>query len=235
MAILLFLTTTLPTAEKDRSFTVGKPSAPEYGHGLTAREAAEGWISLFDGATAFGWRDGEVENGTLTGGVTTMAFADYEMKAQVVTGGELHVGGQAIGVASGRLNRIVKGRPPSPIRLGPRAAVRTLAIRPLGLASVFNGKDFAGWTVLRHPRLPDDRQATWTVEDGAIHAIGGPGGLELDEHRFGDVVVQLEIETKAPLVNGGVFFRAIAGDFLNGYEAQVFNACYHHDPAQPAR
>ena len=40
---------------------------------------------------------------------------------------------------------------------------------------------------------------------------------------------------RAKLVNGGVFFRSIPGDFMNGYEAQLFNGCYENDPAKPAR
>jgi len=34
---------------------------------------------------------------------------------------------------------------------------------------------------------------------------------------------------------GGVFFRAIAGDFMNGYEVQIHNRCLDNDPAKPFR
>jgi hypothetical protein len=35
--------------------------------------------------------------------------------------------------------------------------------------------------------------------------------------------------------NAGVFFRAIPGDFMNGYEAQVYHRALNGDPARPVR
>ena len=46
-------------------------SGPEHGFGLNAEEAAEGWLSLFDGETTFGWNDASIENGKLRGGTTS--------------------------------------------------------------------------------------------------------------------------------------------------------------------
>ncbi len=63
---------------------------------------------------------------------------------------------------------------------------------------------------------------------------GGPGALEWEPNRFGDLVLQIEARTRDKLVNG-VFFRAVPGDFLNGYEVQIFHACYNRDPAKSAR
>jgi hypothetical protein len=103
------------------------------------------------------------------------------------------------------------------------------------MKSVFDGRDLEGWAVLRHPRRSDEQQTDWRVEDGAIVALGGPGALELQGARYGDLVLQVEARTRARLVNGGVFFRAVPRQFMNGYEAQIFHACYQHDPAQPAR
>ena len=120
------------------------------------------------------------------------------------------------------------------IRLGGGLKVKSLVIRPLNLRSMFNGQDLAGWTVLKHPRLAADRQTKWRVEDGVISAVGGPGALELDG-LYGDIVLQVEARTRARLVNGGVFFRSVPSDFLNGYEVQVFHGCYQGDPGQPAR
>jgi hypothetical protein len=67
-----------------------------------------------------------------------------------------------------------------------------------------------------------------------LHAVGGPGCVELDG-KYGDLVLQVEARMRAKLVNGGAFFRSIPGDFMNGYEAQLFNGCYENDPAKPAR
>jgi hypothetical protein len=112
--------------------------------------------------------------------------------------------------------------------------VKTLLLKPSGLKSAFNGRNLTGWTFIKHPQIAEQRQTQWTVDDGAIHCQGGPGALEL-AGRYGDLVLQIQSRTRARLVNGGVFFRSVPGDFLNGYEAQLFNGCYEQDPAKPAR
>ena len=83
------------------------------------------------------------------------------------------------------------------------------------------------WKVIHHPTLPAGRQTKWeTVErDGktiGVRAVGGPGCLELPG-AYGDFVLQLEVNCRAPRSNAGVFFRARPGDFLNGYEVQILN------------
>jgi hypothetical protein len=90
LALLLGLAAPpLPAAEKEKA----KPNA------LTPKEAAEGWISLFDGETTFGWKTaGEVKaaDGLLVlGGTkqsevrTTAEFRDYDLSL------ELHMEGNA--------------------------------------------------------------------------------------------------------------------------------------------
>lgn len=106
------------------------------------------------------------------------------------------------------------------------------AVSPLALQD-------ADWKVIPHPTLPRERQATWepTTSDGRVvgfHAVGGPGCLELPG-LYGDFVLQVDVSCRKPLSNAGVFFRSRPGDFLNGYEAQVFNGCADGDPAKPAR
>jgi hypothetical protein len=54
--------------------------------------------------------------------------------------------------------------------------------------------------------------------------------MELVGSNYGELVLQLSIKTRKPLANGGVFFRAIPGDFMNGYEAQVYNVLVHNVP-----
>src|SRR2546427_11752368 len=64
---------------------------------LTPKEIADGWILLFDGATAFGWKiDGnaKVENGALvlggekaTAAVTTSAFGSFELRLEKIVRG----------------------------------------------------------------------------------------------------------------------------------------------------
>jgi hypothetical protein len=90
-----------------------------------------------------------------------------------------------------------------------------------------------GWTTLHHPRIAEDKRPKWSVSDGVVRAVGGPGAIELQE-RFADFVLQIEART-AKMANGGVFVRADPGSFMNGYEAQVYNGCYDGDPAKPCR
>ncbi len=50
---------------------------------------------------------------------------------------------------------------------------------------------------------------------------------------FADFILQLEARTRVHHANSGVFFRAIPGDFMNGYEAQIYNRCHDGDVARP--
>jgi 3-keto-disaccharide hydrolase len=215
-------------------FTSPASAVPEYGHGLTAASAKEGWIALFDGQSNYGWRDSKVDDAALSGGQTTGVFHPGELQGDVVSGGTISIGDVVMNLPPGKFALSVPKTGPGPIKLGDGIALKSLCLKPETLKSVFNGKDLTGWKVLPHPRLPAQKQTRWTVEDGILHAVGGPGALEL-EGRYGDVIVQVEVRMRAPLVNGGLFFRSIPGEFLNGYEAQLFNGCYQRDPAQPAR
>jgi hypothetical protein len=221
-------------AEPAREFTTPKSAEAEQGHGLTAREAGEGWISLFDGQTTYGWESARVADGVLRGGATTSLFGPAEIRLAAAAGGELKIGEVVLRAEPGTSQFKIDPARSAPIRLGEGLRIKSIILRPLELKSLFDGKSLDGWTVLKHPRLPDDRQAKWSIEGGALRGLGGPGAVEA-AGRYGNLVLQLEIRTKRPLTNGGVFFRAIPGDFMNGYEAQVFNACYDRDPAQPAR
>jgi hypothetical protein len=72
------------------------------------------------------------------------------------------------------------------------------------------------------------------VIDGTVQVVGGPGCLEYTERPFDNLVLQLQVRTRLRHANGGVFFRAIPGDFLNGYEAQVYNKAEDGDPSRPS-
>ncbi|MCA9068904.1 MAG: DUF1080 domain-containing protein [Planctomycetaceae bacterium] len=235
MAISLPLILSLLAADPKLPFTSPQSDTPEYGHGLTAREADMGWISLFDGQTTFGWKNSKVEDGKLQGGETTTRFGKYALKAEVASGGVIRIGEGREQVDPGTFQKVVTANKPHTIRLGATVQVKSLCIRPLGLEPVFNGKNLEGWKVLPHPRRPKDQQTNWRVENGAIIAEGGPGALQLEGPQFRDFVMQIKVRTREKLINGGVFVRAISDDFMNGYEAQIFNACYQQDPNKPAR
>jgi enamine deaminase RidA (YjgF/YER057c/UK114 family) len=206
---------------------------PEHGHGLTDREAAAGWISLFDGKTTFGWKNASVDKGVLSGGVSHVALRDYELKVDVARPGALTVGGLEVRLdAAGTKTLDTAGIMPLPIALQSDLAVRSLAVRPK-TQPLWNGNDLAGWKRIDRPKLPPERRPSWTIEKGLLRAVGGPGALEHDQ-RFADGVFQIEARMNVRYANGGFFFRAIPGDFMNGYEAQLYNRCLDNDPAKPA-
>ena len=212
--------------------TLRSEGKPEIGHGLSAEDAADGWISLFDGKTAFGWAGAKVENGVLTGGATDVRFGNCALRAVFERGGTLEAGGKRIAVKPGPFS-LPKTGGRGPIRLLDGAAVTQLAVRPLGLKTIPPGPGLPGWKRLDHPTLPEKKRPTWKVVDGGMEAIGGPGALEYSE-RFGDVVIQAEVRSLNRHANGGIFFRCIPGDFMNGYEAQIHSASIGGDPSKPA-
>jgi hypothetical protein len=107
---------------------------------------------------------------------------------------------------------------------------RSVALRPLGLERLFNGKDLTGWTKVERPRARSAPE--WSVRDGAIHVEKGPGQLETTA-AFGDFVLQLEARTNPAEPgrhpNSGVFFRGEAGKAWTGFEAQIRNEFKEED------
>ncbi|MBI1917127.1 MAG: DUF1080 domain-containing protein [Planctomycetes bacterium] len=209
-------------------------SPPEIGYGLTEKEAAEGWLSLFDGSTPFGWKGASVEGNLLRGPGTTRAeFGNCAVRAELVRGGTITTGGKEVKVEPGPFTLAQTGMRGS-IRLGDGVAVSKLLIRPLGMRAIFNGRDMTGWKRIDRASLSVERRPVWKVEAGKLVATGGPGALEYAKEPFGDLVLQVDVRTRGRHANSGVFFRSIPGDFMNGYEAQVYNRCLDGDPSRPA-
>ncbi len=206
----------------------------EFGHGLTATDSSAGWISLFDGATTFGWEGARVENGHLRGGLTTAAFDAYELRAEVERGGSIRIGGRDFHLRTGRFARRVNGSATA-IALGEGLSLRKLQLRPMRLKALFNGKDLADWKRIDQPMLAADRRPKFEVAEGTLRIVGGPGALEYQGGQLGELVLQVEVRTRARYANSGLFFRSIPGAFIQGYEAQVYNRCEGGDPSKPAR
>jgi hypothetical protein len=107
---------------------------------------------------------------------------------------------------------------------------RNIKIKPLGLKSIFGGKDLSGWRKVAAPRAKEP--AVWSVKDGAIHVEKGPGQLET-ESQFKDFLLQIDVRTNSPdpkrHPNSGVFFRGEPNGFWTGYEAQILNAYENGD------
>jgi hypothetical protein len=124
---------------------------------------------------------------------------------------------------TGRLSR---GRVALQYREGP-VSFRNIRLRPIGLESMFNGKDLAGWSTSRA------QNSTFEVTaDRELRVTGGNGQLE-SEKQYGNFVMQWDTFVDGDGLNSGVFFRSIPGDYLNGYECQISNPVVDNDPTKP--
>jgi hypothetical protein len=104
---------------------------------------------------------------------------------------------------------------------------RNLKLRPLGLKRIFNGKDLSGWK-----EIPEHKSVYAVTPEGWLNVKNGNGDLQT-ESEYGDFVFQLEIFSNGTHLNSGVFFRALAGQFWSGYEAQIRNQWEGDDRAKP--
>lgn len=282
----------------DESTTV-LPDPPEL---LTPEELAEGWISLFDGQTLYGWKassdaDWRVEDDAIVVGqgdkgllYTTSQFSNYVLRLEFrceadVNSGvflhtlpepedpavdcyELNIAGADNPFPTGSLvfrqkaeaevapgqwqplevtmdgghvtvqlngQQVLDYVDPEPLGRGHiglqlnsgEIAFRNIRLKPLRLASMFNGKDLAGWKT--YPEMPSEFTVT---ENGELNVKNGRGQLET-EISYGDFVLQLDCLTHAEDLNGGIFFRCIPGEEMNGYESQIFNKFDNDDRNQP--
>ena len=270
--------------------------------GLTQEEIEDGWISLFDGETLFGWKqitktnwkvvDGtiEVSDGDVGLLCTTTQFADFQLnvdfmaeentnsgiflrtspqpKSPTYDCYELNIAPPSNSFPTGSIVGREKVTPECKpgewhtfeiravgpvleVKLdgevvstledtdylgkgfiglqynGGKAKFRNIALKPLGLKSIFNGKDLSGWK--QYPEMVTKFSVT---EEGAIRAQDGPGQLET-EGVYANFVLQMEAKTNAENLNSGLFFRSIPGDKMMGYESQIHNGIEGDDPTKP--
>ncbi len=105
---------------------------------------------------------------------------------------------------------------------------RNIKLKPLSLASLFNGKDLSGW------KTYPDMASKFTVTDkGELNVKNGRGQLE-SVGEFADFVLQLDCISHKPALNSGVFFRTIPGSAMDGYECQIQNGTKDGDKSKPA-
>lgn len=127
-------------------------------------------------------------------------------------------------------------RDPKPIRRGRiglqlnkgPVEFRNVKLRPLSLASIFNGKDLAGWKV-----FPDRPSVFAVTPQGTLSLKNGPGQLE-SEGKYADFVLQLDARVNGRQLNSGVFFRCLPGQLWQGYESQIHNGYKDGDRGRPA-
>jgi hypothetical protein len=108
------------------------------------------------------------------------------------------------------------------------ADFRNIKLKPLGLKSLFNGHDLAGWKP-----TPGSKSVATVTPEGWINVKNGSGSLESDG-QFGDFVLQLDAISNEKNSNSGVFFRSIPGQRMNGYECQIHNGYKNNDRGQPS-
>ena len=109
-------------------------------------------------------------------------------------------------------------------------AVKTVPVRPTAKTSLFNGKDFAGWTKVITAEPGSDPDVTWTVADGVIRCTGKPFGYIATQQTFADYTLHVEYRWYAPTDkdNSGVFVLKTGPDtyFLpKAIENQLKKGC----------
>ncbi len=104
---------------------------------------------------------------------------------------------------------------------------RNVKIKPLGLKSLFNGRDLSGWKA-----FAGKSSVISVTPEGALNIKNGPGQAE-SEALFGDFVFQGEIISNGKELNSGIFFRNIPGSLAQGYESQIQNGYKNGDRTQP--
>jgi hypothetical protein len=213
----------------------GTPAAPaERGRGMNTSQVMSGGISLWDGEEGPGWAPANPATESQFGKVSTIRFGNCQLLGKFESAGVISIGGKEFQVTAEKPLFVEETGKKDFIRLGKGLAVKSLLVIPLNTQPLFNGKYLAGWKhIQRKPQPPEE--SAWQVENGMLRAVGGPEALEYTEKEFGDFVLQVDVRTRAVHSNGGVFFRAIKGDFMNGYEAQLHNRCLDNDPAKPFR
>ncbi len=107
-----------------------------------------------------------------------------------------------------------------------KVEIASAKLRPLGLGSIFNGKDLEGWNII------PNHKSEFSVIDGALNIKKGNGQIET-AGTYKDFVLQLDIYSNGDHLNSGVFYRSPVGVFWKGYESQVRNQWEGDDRTKP--
>ena len=94
---------------------------------------------------------------------------------------------------------------------------KNIYLRPLALKSIFNGKNLEGWKPV------EGHASVFSVTpEGWLNIKNGNGEIQT-EGAWGDFALQLEVYSNGDHLNSGIFYRANAGKFWEGYEDQIRN------------
>jgi hypothetical protein len=221
---------------------------------LGAKEIADGRIMLFDGETTFGWKiegEAKVADGILKIGgektatlTTTSEFARgdvvWSFRQTGLNQATMNWRGEERKLSSTTNKAWVKeiyepgALGCSPIRLnvppGSELEIRAFSFQPMFLEPLFNGGDFNGWKQFTGDKR--DKSKFTVTPEGWLNVKDGPGDLQT-EKQFDDFVLQLECISNGKHLNSGIFFRAIPGEYQNGYEMQIQNGFKDNDRTKP--
>ncbi|VTS04286.1 3-keto-disaccharide hydrolase [Tuwongella immobilis] len=106
-------------------------------------------------------------------------------------------------------------------------SIHSLTYTPIAGQSLFDGKSLAGWTV-----FPDRKSKFTVTPEGWLNVIDGPGDLQT-VGQWDDFLFQTECISNGQWLNSGIFFRAIPGQYQQGYEAQIRNQWVGNDRSKP--
>ncbi len=104
------------------------------------------------------------------------------------------------------------------------AMFRNIRLRPLELQELCDKQEAWDKSLLKEARVE------W-VNNQILHLQGGQGQLE-SKTQFGDFVLATKAKTNGA-VNSGIFFRAIPGELMNGYECQIDHQVIDENPMKP--
>jgi hypothetical protein len=96
------------------------------------------------------------------------------------------------------------------------SAAEPIPVPPDASKPIFNGRDLTGWK-----EFPG-KKSQFIVKDGCIRVKNGPGDLQT-EGQWADFVLHVECKSNGKNLNSGIFFRALPGQYQQGYEAQIHN------------
>jgi Domain of Unknown Function (DUF1080) len=201
----------------------------------STKEAAQGWIALFDGESTFGWTvegDVKVEKGLLVLGPkratmrSNTQFLDFQFRVDVEGEGVARIGEEHwefdgktpyYSFTTTRKNF----KQPAGLILesvpGKTFTLHKVWVHPFHLKPLFNMSDLTGWK--EHPGKKSKFSAT---KEGWLNVKDGPGDLQTTG-LYDDFVLQLECISNGKHLNSGIFFRALPGEYQQGYEAQIRN------------
>ena len=197
---------------------------------LSKTAITEGWISLFDGATPFGW--------TIAGDVTVAdgVLSISGDKPSKLTWNHSTIPGEISHVekidGEWKPTRRVIDKAGQPLEFastpGKTRQLRDIHFKPAAGKSLFNGKDLAGWK----ENMAKKASVFSVTKEGWLNVKNGPGDLQT-ESQHADFLLQLECISNGKHLNSGIFFRCLPGLYQQGYEAQIRNEWMGEDRTKP--